>query len=152
MTNNKFTVKLAPIRLGEFDMGGVLYHARYFHLLEECRESFFRSISYPYEKLTKEGFHMPLIKSELNFNAPIRYGDGITGQISLEAISKLKLRFIYELFIDPYSESSKPVHRASTTHTFVVAKGDKLTSSRPPDLFYTALKPYMSSTLSDINE
>lgn len=149
MLKPNFTLTLSPIRLGEFDMGGVLYHARYFHLLEECREAFFRHISHPYSELTKQGYHLPLTHSELNFKAPIRYGDTILAELQVEKIGKIRLKFTYELFIAREEKSnnrtSNPVHTASTLHAVILEQNGKFVPSPLPPDFTHALEKEVST-------
>ena len=41
---NAFRLSAIEPRLGEFDLGGVLYHARYFHIYEDARERLLKEI------------------------------------------------------------------------------------------------------------
>ena len=68
-----FSLKLKP-RLGEFDLGGVLYHANYFHLYEKAREAYLESLGLPYPSLVEKGFHLAVTNSEQEFSKPIYYG------------------------------------------------------------------------------
>jgi YbgC/YbaW family acyl-CoA thioester hydrolase len=112
-----YKTPLNHIRLGEFDLGGVLYHANYFHLLEEIRESFLRSIDLPYSELANIGTHLTVINSELNFHKPIRYGDQLDAEMIVDMIGKTRLKFTY--IINNSTENSK-IFSGSTTHTAVV--------------------------------
>ena len=49
-----FTHQIDAPRLGEFDLGGVLYHANYFSLFEATREAFLRAHGMPYTQLIAE--------------------------------------------------------------------------------------------------
>lgn len=116
MPSITYKTPLNHIRLGEFDLGGVLYHANYFHLLEEIRESFLRSIDLPYSELANIGIHLAVINSELNFHKPIRYGDQLDAEMIVDLIGKTRLKFTY--IINNTTENSK-IFSGSTTHTAV---------------------------------
>jgi YbgC/YbaW family acyl-CoA thioester hydrolase len=125
--NFVFTHTIYPIRLGEFDPGGVLYHARYFHLLEEIREAFLISHQLPYSEITKEGYHLPITHSEQEFLFPIRYGETITGYLAIPQVRKTRIYLYYEL----HNEMSC-VHRASTTLACVKQDNTSFSPSRLP--------------------
>ncbi len=116
MPSITYKTPLNHIRLGEFDLGGVLYHANYFHLLEEIREGFLRSIDLPYSELAKIGIHLAIINSELNFHKPISYGDLLDAEMIVDMIGKTRLKFTYN--INKTTENSK-IFSGSTTHTVV---------------------------------
>ncbi len=137
---NSYQKELSPIRLGEFDAGGVLYHARYYHLLEELRESFLRDNNYPYSQFVNEGYHLPLICAEQKFIAPIYYGKRVIGSLKVSDLSKIRLTFKYELFSD-----DKLVHTSSTTHVLVKLVNEKLKTVKLPEKFFEILNNYNSN-------
>ena len=107
--------RLAPIRLGEFDIGSVLYHGRYFNLLEEVREDFMRSIGSPYPDLVGNGMHLAITESRQNFLSPIRYGDVIEARLNFSEIRRTSFIARYELL----SPAQVVVHRAETKHVCI---------------------------------
>jgi YbgC/YbaW family acyl-CoA thioester hydrolase len=123
-----FSHTLFPIRLGEFDPGGVLYHARYFHLLEEIREAFLRSHHLPYFDLMQEGFHLPLISAEQKFIAPVRYGMEVHGRLAIESVTKVRCCLFYEL-----TDKTNTLHLARTTLACVQEAGATLKPTPFPD-------------------
>ena len=112
-----FHCKLAPIRLGEFDIGTVLYHGRYFHLLEEIRENFLRTVGLPYPELVRSSLHLAVTESRQNFHAPIGYGDEVEANLRFNQVRRTSFNAIYELFVP--ARSPKPVHQAETKHVCV---------------------------------
>ncbi len=130
-----FSHALYPVRLGEFDAGGVLYHARYFHLLEETREAFLRSFNLPYSELMQEGIHLPLTHSEQKFISPVKYGMDITARLSVESLTKVRCTLFYEL-----SHGSKVLHLARTTLACVKLHESKLKPAPFPEKLLTILK------------
>lgn len=127
-SRTSFIHQIHPIRLGEFDLGGVLYHARYFHILEEIREAFLVKSGLPYSELISQSYHLPLTRSSQEFLAPIRYGDSLIGVMKVEELRKVKVKLAYEIHHhinesispqEPEITSKKPIHRAVTIHACV---------------------------------
>ena len=102
------------MRLGEFDLGGVLYHANYFHLLEAAREAFLRENGTPYHSLVAERSHLAVVESHQEFRAPVRYGEQVEIALSFSEIRRVSAIARYELRV-----GDKLVHTASTKLVFV---------------------------------
>lgn len=115
VTTRSFVHTLAPIRLGEFDIGSVLYHGRYFNLLEETREAFLREIETPYPELVDKGMHLTLTESRQRFLAPIRYGEEITARLTFTDVRRTSFVARYEL----YGPAELVVHQAETRHACI---------------------------------
>lgn len=109
------------IRLGEFDMGGVLYHAHYFHLFETARESFLRDHGLPYAEIVARERHLPLVESHQNFFAPIFYGQAIDVRLWIRQITRSSFTVVYRLY-----QSGTPLllHEAWTTLVHVSMSGE----------------------------
>lgn len=121
---------IGPIlpRLGEFDLGGVLYHARYFHILEDAREALLRKIDLPYEGFVAQGQHLAVVESHQEFRKPIRYGEPIFVSIWVAERSRVGLKFQYEI----RSEKQQLLHSAKTSHVFVETQADGFSLARIP--------------------
>ncbi len=136
-----FVCRLAPIRLGEFDLGGVLYHGRYFNLLEEGREAFLRSIGLPYYELVRAGCHLAVTESRQVFQSPIRYGDELELELSFSEVRRTAFQADYCLF--NLAAPDKPVHRAQTKHVFIRLKeGGDFKVEALPEKLLEGLKAY----------
>ena len=109
------------IRLGEFDMGGVLYHAHYFHLYEIARESFLKDNGLSYPQIVARERHLPLVESHQQFFAPIFYGQEIDVHLWIREIRRSSFTVVYRLY-----ESGKPglLHEAWTTLVHVTMSGE----------------------------
>ena len=116
--SSAFCYSFETIRLGLFDLGGVLYHAHYFALFEEMRESFLRSIKLPYSRMVEENKHFAVRSSSLAFKKPIRYGQQIRGELRAARVKSSSFSFHYCLFD---SQSEELLHTAETAHVFVQA-------------------------------
>ncbi len=130
-----FSKELNRIRLGEFDMGGVLYHARYFHLLEELREEYFIHSGQAYQSLVERGLHLPLVDAKIKYIKPIRYGDTVIGHLKLELIGQTRILCTQELQAPDNTTYSK----AETTHALVKVTKDGSTFKPTKVLDYLTL-------------
>lgn len=121
------------LRLGEFDLGGVLYHANYFHLYEMAREEFLRHSGTPYAELVKNGQHLAVVESQQKFLKPIFYGMPLQIELTACSVKRASISFQYRIF-------SKDVllHKAITIHAFIELKGTTFASTRLPDLIVEA--------------
>jgi YbgC/YbaW family acyl-CoA thioester hydrolase len=115
-----FKSVLNPIRLGEFDLGGVLFHANYFHLLEELREKFLAACGTPYSSLVSDNSHLAIAESQQKFILPIRYGETVSGELWFEEVGRASLSARYILTVE--GERPALVHTATTKLVFVSAK------------------------------
>ncbi len=129
--NIVFSKIFNDIRLGEFDLGGVMYHRNYFNIYESIREDFFRSINIPYVTLVKKGYHLPLIESHQNFIKPIFYGEEIKVNLNLKDLKRSSFRFDYTFF----NSKKTLIHKAYTLHASIKEENNKFKlSSLPKEL------------------
>ena len=104
------------LRLGEFDIGGVLYHARYFHLFESAREALLASIDLPYASLVEQGCHLAIAESHQEFLQPITYGQAIKTALWTTDLKRSSVVFNYHLCD---TTTGALLHRAWTRSVFV---------------------------------
>ncbi|MCC6955128.1 MAG: acyl-CoA thioesterase [Deltaproteobacteria bacterium] len=133
-----FVHRIDNIRFGEFDLGGVLYHANYFHLYEEAREAFLRSIGHPYSKIMDDRAHLAIAEAHQEFLRPVRFGTGFSISLSTAELKRSSFRFVYE-----FSTADQPLHRAWTRMVYVQ---DDATGFRP-----TALPEPLRTSLSALS-
>ncbi len=118
----KFELEIPDLRLGEFDLGGVLYHANYFHLYETAREAFLRQGGYPYSKIIENDSQIAIVESHQKFHRPVYFGRPISVRLSISELSKVSLVFDYE--IEERQSEKNPVHEASTKCAHVTRVDD----------------------------
>lgn len=127
-----FNYEIPSINLAEFDLGGVLYHANYFHLYERCREAFLTQEKLPYHQLVESGAHLAVIESHQNFILPVYYGDSLNIRLSIEELKGSSLKCCYEIF---NSKSETPIHSAWTRLVYVEKSGNSFKPRKfPKDL------------------
>lgn len=110
----EYCYKPGIIPLAEFDIGGVLYHANYFHLYERARESLLDSLGTPYHQLVKSGCHLAIVESEQYFHKPISYGTEIEVGLRCLELKSASLTFAYSFY-----SNEELVHEGITRHAFV---------------------------------
>ena len=110
----EFTFKPHIISLSEFDIGGVLYHANYFHLYEQAREALLHELGFPYSAIVGRGQHLAIVESEQRFLKPITYGQSIEIGMRCQELKSASLTFAYVFYA-----KDLVVHRACTRHAFV---------------------------------
>lgn len=113
---NTLTVCPLEITIGEFDLGGVLYHANYFHIFEYLRERFLKHIGFPYAELVKNGFHLAVTQSNARYLQPIRYGESISASMWISNLKRTQVTFDYRLIC---LDSDRLANESSTSHALV---------------------------------
>ena len=129
------TYNIPPISLAEFDIGGVLYHARYFHLYEQAREALLEELGSPYPELAKAGYHLAVTESSQKFMAPIFYGDKLRLELKLKNLRTHSLEFEYLIY-----KSDKCLHHGYTKHAVVQKLEDGFKLSEIPKELKAALE------------
>ncbi len=121
---NSFRLVIAP-QFHEFDAGGVLYHANYFHLYERAREDLLRQGGVPYISLMQSGRHLAINESYQQFLHPVVYGTSLEAAVWVSDLKGASCRFNYEFSEQPDLAATEPaehtavVHRAWTKHVLV---------------------------------
>lgn len=128
---NSFCYRCDEIRLGEFDLGGVLYHGNYFHLYEFAREALLREIGLPYPEIYQSGAHLIVAATSQEFLRPLRYGDSIVEYLWIEDLRRTSLTVHYEIELE--GPNSSVIHRATTTLVYVSKQNDDFRPTPLPD-------------------
>ena len=100
-------------------MGGVLYHARYFHLFEDAREAFLTAHGLPYSSFVEQGQHLAIVEVHQSFDGPIRYGDEVEIDLWFTELRRSSLKVCYSVQLP--AKSPMPIHQAWTRHALVQA-------------------------------
>ena len=137
---NTFKYSIDNIRLGEFDLGGVLYHANYFHLYEQAREALLSSEGLPYSELVNEGKHLAIAEAHQNFKAPVYYGEKLTVEVWVEKLRQSTLTINYSI-----SCSRGVVHTGYTLMAFVANDGGRFKTGRIPEKLLEIFSKYLHS-------
>ena len=79
------------------DAGGVVYYARYLEHLEEARTEFCRAREVDIAGLAAEGTMFTVVRLEVDYKAPARYGETVRIAVRVEKIGNASLSFIQEI-------------------------------------------------------
>jgi acyl-CoA thioester hydrolase len=63
------------VAYADTDMMGVVYYANYLVFFERARTTLLEDLGYPYTRLEKEGFGLPVIEAHCKYRLPALYGE-----------------------------------------------------------------------------
>jgi len=96
------------------DCGGVVYYANYLKYLEEARTHYFEDRGVPVKKLMKEGIHFIVVRQEVDYKHPARYGDMLDIETKITEIGKSKVIFEYNIVNQDGKEIVSAVSKMAT--------------------------------------
>ena len=133
--NKTFILEFNELPLREFDMGGVLYHGRYFHIYENTRESFLQHSGIPYQNLVKENTHLAVVESKQKFIKPIFYTTTFTIYMHCSNLNKASFTFDYSIIA-----KDEIIHTAQTKHTAVTSDQKSIRIKKISDALLESLQ------------
>lgn len=83
------------VRFGDEDHAQIVYYPRFFHFFHTAFEDFFDQQGHPYRQCLDEGVGWPAVHAEANFQRPLRFGDDLRIDVSIERIGKTSATFVY---------------------------------------------------------
>lgn len=110
------------------DAGGVVYYASYLKHLEEGRTEYMRGKGLDVAEYARNGIIFPVVRLEIDYKAPARYGDTIRVFTSPEKMGNASLCFIQEIKRDETT-----ILRAKTVWACVRAAGGTIKATRIPE-------------------
>ncbi|WP_249067203.1 acyl-CoA thioesterase [Halalkalibaculum roseum] len=87
-------------RYGETDQMGYVYYGRYLEYFEVARTEMIRSLGMPYSSLEAQGVMLPVVRTEIDYKAPIYYDELMDIKVHLFTVPTVKLETYYEIFTD----------------------------------------------------
>jgi len=96
------------VRFGDLDAAGIAYYPNLVNFLHESFEDFFAGhVGRPYPEVYREGIGFPTVRVEMEFLSPVRYGDHVDIDLTVERIgrSSVQIRYLG-------SVGGRPVFRA----------------------------------------
>lgn len=85
------------VRFFETDLMGIVHHAAYLTYVEAGRVEYLRRRGADYRELTQRGFHMPVVEAHLEYKRTARFDDEIVVETRLAALSRVTVRFDYDV-------------------------------------------------------
>ncbi|MBP7795654.1 MAG: acyl-CoA thioesterase [Elusimicrobiales bacterium] len=80
------------------DAEGVVYYGNYMRFLEVARTKFVEDLGFNLKKLADDGFLFAIRKQEIDYKAPVFYGETIEIRTRVDEISPYRMRFYYEIY------------------------------------------------------
>jgi acyl-CoA thioester hydrolase len=75
------------------DCGGVVYYANYLRYMERARTEYLASKGYAVKKLMDEGTIFMVLRVEIDYRSPARYGDIIEIETSVRDVTRATMVF-----------------------------------------------------------
>jgi 4-hydroxybenzoyl-CoA thioesterase len=96
------------VRFGDLDAAGIAYYPNLVDFLHQSFEDFFAGhVGRPYPEVYREGIGFPTVKLEVEFLAPVRYGDRVEIEVGVERVGRSSVHMTYLGSVNDY-----PVFRA----------------------------------------
>ena len=112
-----FTTRIL-VRFGDLDAAGIAYYPNLVNFLHESFEDFFVGhVGRPYPEVYAEGLGFPTVKLEIEFTAPVRYGDHVDMRLTVEKVGRSSVQMRYE-----GSVGGRPVFRGRNVAVVVDMK------------------------------
>lgn len=108
------------VRDYECDMQGIVNNAVYQNYLEHARHEFLKTRGVDFAGLTRRGINLVVFRAEICYRHPLRSGDKFTVEIDVERASRLKFRFLQDIYRLP---DNQPIVEAIITATAVNERG-----------------------------
>jgi acyl-CoA thioester hydrolase len=116
------------------DCGGIVYHANYLKYFERARTEYLEVRGLSVSKLLADGTQFYVVRAEMDFRSPARYGDTLIVETSLGECRKASMAFTY---VVRERESRRVVVEGYTTLATVDLEGNV---KRLPDGLIEKLK------------
>lgn len=87
------------VRDYECDLQGIVNNAVYQNYLEHTRHEFLRSANNDFAEMHRQGINPVVIKSELEYKAPLTSGDEFIVKLALRRINYVKFQFIENIYM-----------------------------------------------------
>lgn len=106
MNNNPF-IWTAEVRDYEVDYQGIVNNAHYFHYFDHARAVYSQKIlGLNVQECADNNINIILLKTEILFKFPLKYGDVFCVTSRVNRISRFKFQFKQEIYIEPNKKIS----------------------------------------------
>lgn len=101
------------VRMHDTDMAGILYFARQFRFAHDALEDFVESLGYTFDQVFhREKFVFVIVHAEADYLAPLRVGDKLDIELSIEKIGETSFTVSYLI----YKTDRTLIGRVKTVH------------------------------------
>ena len=91
-----------PVRFDDVDHAGIVYYPRFLHFFHTAFEEFFRQRvggSAFVDLLNRRRIGFPAVHAECDYRVPIRFGDLVRVDMSVERLGAKSIRFRHRLYL-----------------------------------------------------
>ncbi len=120
------------VRDYELDMQGIVNNGVYFNYLEHARHEYLLAKGVDFAVLTRDGIHLVVIRSELDYKAPLKSGDRFAVEVTIERLGKVRFGFRQRVI---RLEDDKVMLEGMVTGTALNARGRPYISPAIESLF-----------------
>lgn len=87
------------VRFSDVDNAGIVYYPRFFHFFHVAFEEMFsEQFGVPYvDVIAKDRLGFPAVHAEVDFKAPLKFGDVADVEIGVERVGGKSATFVYHL-------------------------------------------------------
>jgi 4-hydroxybenzoyl-CoA thioesterase len=88
------------VQFGDIDQARIVYYPRFIHYFHVAMEQFFRDvigIDYP-QVMNEHRLGHPTVHLEVDFKIPLRYGDVVEIEVSIESVGRTSVVWSYTVF------------------------------------------------------
>ena len=106
------------VRFCDLDPAGIAYYPNLVNFLHVAFEDFFAGhVGRPYPEVFKEGIGFPTVRVEMEYLAPVHYGDRVEVSVAVEKLGRSSVGFRYSGRV-----AGQPVFEARNTAVVVDMK------------------------------
>jgi len=106
------------VRFAVLYPAGIAYYPNLVNFLHEAFEDFFAGhVGRPYPEMFRDGIGTPTVRLEMEFLAPVRYGDRVRVGVTVERVGGTSVTVLYHGSVE-----GRPVFRARNTMVVVEMK------------------------------
>jgi acyl-CoA thioester hydrolase len=116
-------------RFSEIDAMTIVWHGNYVKFLEDGREDFGILYGLDYMSVYDAGFMTPVVKMNIEYKAPVFYGQKITVETTFINSPAAKIVFEYKILC---AKTGNILTTATTQQVFINAKTRELELTPPP--------------------
>ena len=87
------------VRFAHCDPAGIVFYPRFFELMQEATEDFFRdAIGMPFDRIvTTDGIVMPAVSLDVRWHAPSRLAETLAIDVGIARLGTASIDFAYEM-------------------------------------------------------
>lgn len=133
-----------PVRFADVDHAGIVYYPRFFHFFHVAFEEFFRARlggrSYV-ALLDEERIGFPAVSAHCDYKAPLRFGDVMDIELSVERLGQRSITFRYRVYRRPDQAGGDAGDRAADDTRVLAAEGTSTSAVVDLDAFRATAMP-----------